>query len=207
MKLIDAITSLRDLDQTVLQTRDVMAYLQINKSHATKLLTRLAQANHLIKIKRGLWAFADKLDPLALPQYLVAPFPCYISLYSALYYHGMISQIPTVVFAVSLARTRQFNTPLCQVSIHHVNPQFYFGFEAHGTNNILMATPEKTLIDVLYFSSIKSRISKSLPEVTFPESFSTAKAKKMIEKIMPENRQIMVAIRFNDIMARAKKAL
>ena len=55
-----------------------------------------------------------------------------MSLQSALYLHGMISQVPTVTYAVSLARTRRFVTTLGTVSVHHVQPPFFFGFQDVG---------------------------------------------------------------------------
>jgi predicted transcriptional regulator of viral defense system len=48
---------------------------------------------------------------------LTAPFPAYVSLQSALYLHGMVSQVPAVTYAVMLARARRFVTPLGTVAI------------------------------------------------------------------------------------------
>jgi hypothetical protein len=50
--------------------------------------------------------------------------------------------------AVSLARTRRFVTAGA-VSVHHVQPSFFFGFEDVGHGGRL-ATPEKALVDFLY---------------------------------------------------------
>jgi len=48
----------------------------------------------------------------ALLEFLTAPFPAYVSLQSALYLHGMISQVPALTYAVTLARSRRLATPL-----------------------------------------------------------------------------------------------
>ena len=37
--------------------------------------------------------------------------------------------MPAVTYAVTLARTRRFVTPLGTVSLHHVQPAFFFGYE------------------------------------------------------------------------------
>jgi hypothetical protein len=34
--------------------------------------------------------------------------------------HGMISQIPSVVYAVSISRTRRYATAVAEFSVHHV---------------------------------------------------------------------------------------
>lgn len=57
-------------------------------------------------------------------EYLTGPFPSYVSPQTALFYHEMISQIPHIIYAVSLARTRQYKTPLGNVSIHHLQPDW-----------------------------------------------------------------------------------
>jgi predicted transcriptional regulator of viral defense system len=73
-------------------------------------LKRLAIAGLLKRIRHGLWAMDVNLDPLLLPEYLTAPFPSYVSFQSALFFHGMVSQIPDVIYVASLAQTRKVQT-------------------------------------------------------------------------------------------------
>jgi predicted transcriptional regulator of viral defense system len=150
MKLTDVLACLKKLKITAFRTADVMAYLDIKKDHASKLLARLENSGHIVHVKQGLWVFPEGLDPLALPEYLTAPFPSYISLQSALFYHGMISQVPIITCAVSLARTRIFKTPpgnILNTSCHTV---IFFGYEQVGKSGVKMATPEKALLEFLY---------------------------------------------------------
>lgn len=77
----------------------------------------------------------------------------------------MISQIPAITYAVSIGRTKRYETPLGVVSFHHVHPSFFFGFETIGKGMVKMATPEKALIDFLYLSPSKSRLFRALPEL------------------------------------------
>ena len=129
MTLVNALSVLAAMSNPVFETRDAAARLGIAPAHASTILARLAAARHIVRLRRGVWAFADGVDPLALPEHLTSPLPSYVSLQTALYLHGMISQVPAVTYAVSLARTRRFTTPLGTVSIHHVAPSFFFGFE------------------------------------------------------------------------------
>ena len=85
-----------------------------------------------------------------MPEFLTAPFPADVSLQSALYLYGMVSQVPSVTHAVTLTRTRRFATPLGAVSLHHVKPAFFFGYEDAGRTGGRLATPEKALVDFLY---------------------------------------------------------
>lgn len=183
MRLLDAQAKLLALKQDVLQTSDAAACLGITISHASQILRRLSKAGFFILLARGKWACRGTIDPLLLPEYLTAPAPSYISFQSALYYHGMISQIPDTVYAASLARTRQYKTPIARISIHHIQPDFFFGFETAAKSRIKMATPEKALLDVFYLSSVRSFLFSALPELEIPRSFKSKEAFQMIEKI------------------------
>ena len=196
MKLVDVLARLQRFDQPVLETGDMAAIVGIGKSHASKIAARLAEAGHLVALRRGAWAFPGRLDPLGLPERLTAPQPAYVSLQSALYHHGMISQIPSSVYAVSLARTRRYTTPLGVVSVHHVSPDFFFGYETLGEKGIRMARPEKALLDVFYLAPTRSRLFCKLPEVEKPGGFDVAEARRMIARIPFPRRRTMVSHRF-----------
>lgn len=207
MRLTDVHACLIKLGTPVLRTADVMAYLNVKKDHASRLLERLKNSGHIARIKRGLWIFPERLDPLALPEYLTAPFPSYISLQSALYYHGMISQIPTITYSVSPARTQVFKTPLGIFSVHHLAPSFFFGYEMVGKSGIKMAAPEKALLDFLYMSPAKSKLFHSLPELELPRKFNVRGALKMIRRISSPGRRTLVEKRFQELMTKLKKSL
>ena len=202
MKLTDLHARLKQLNEPILRTGDVVAYLNVNNAHASMILARLADYGHIVRVKRGLWVFPDKLDPLALPEHLTAPFPCYVSLQSALYYHDMISQIPEITYAVSLARTKIIKTPPGVFSIHHVTPSFFFGYTIIGKSGIKMATPEKALLDFLYMGPAKSKLFRSLPELELPRKFSIRTALQMISQAGHSRRITLLKRRFENLMER-----
>ena len=192
MKLLDAQAKLLALKQDVLQTNDAAACLGVTLSYASQILKRLAQAGFFIPLVRGKWACCATIDPLLLPEYLTNPAPSYVSFQSALYYHGMISQIPDVIYAASLARTHQYKTSIATISIHRIQPEFFFGFEVVAGSKIKMATKEKALLDVLYLSSVRSLLFSRLPELEIPRSFKSKEAFKMIEKITSPRMRTLV---------------
>lgn len=199
MKLIDAYSKLTEIEQPVIETQDAAHYLKINVVHASKILSRLCDAKLMINLARSCWAFKD-VDPLIIPQYITAPNLSYISLQTALYYHGMVSQIPQIIYAVSLARTRKYKTTLATISIHHIDPTFFFGYEMHEKSGVLLATPEKALLDVFYLSPAKTYLFRSLPEVELPKGFKIGKAREMIKQISSASRRTLVEKRFADLL-------
>jgi predicted transcriptional regulator of viral defense system len=202
MKLVDVHAKLLDMNVSVFQTSDASACLNIDSAHASKLLARLSSAGHLVHLRQGLWAFKERVELLALPVYLTNPFPSYVSLQSALYHHDMISQIPMVTYAASISRTRRYETPLGMVSVHHVQPSFFFGFESVGKGITEMATPEKALIDFLYLSPSKSNLFKALPELEFPKSFSVKRARWIINRIRSTRRKNLVKRLFEELISK-----
>ena len=183
MKSLDVNQKLRDTGAVALGTADVAALLGMNSSHASKVMERVCGSSEVVRLKRGVWGFSDRLEPLRLPEHLTSPLPCYVSLQSALFYHGIISQIPEVVYAVSTARTHRWVTPLATVSIHHLAPSFFFGFETVGNGSINMATPEKALLDCLYLSPAKSRLFAQLPELDLQQGFDIREAKRLLKRL------------------------
>ena len=206
MKLVDVHARLLKMGLAVFQTSDAAAYLGVGNAHASKLLTRLAAAGHLAKLGRGRWGFKGRIGDYALPEYLTAPYPAYVSLQSALYHHGMISQIPSVIYAVSIARTRTYATPLGKVSVHHVHPSFFFGYRPVGKDAGKIATPEKALVDFLYLSPARTRLFRALPELDIPRSFNLNEARKIITRIRAVRRRSLVSGLFEDLMKNRIKA-
>jgi hypothetical protein len=77
---------------------------------------------------------------------------------------------------VTLGRTKVFETPLGNVSLHHIDPSFFFGFESDPKSGIALATPEKPLLDFLYFAGAKSHLFSSLPELELPKKIQPKKS-------------------------------
>lgn len=197
MTSTQAYAALKKLKIACFRTAEAAALLHQNIDAANKMLSRLVHDGLLVKIRRGLWTFPES-DPCQVAGFLTAPSPSYISLQSALYIHGMISQIPEVITVVSLARSQRLSTGRGTFSIHHLQPDFFFGFQAHG-KGIFLATPEKALIDFFYFSPARSGLFAHLPEVELPAGFDFKEAGRIIRKIASAKRQKIVQKRFDGV--------
>ena len=197
MTLSGALARLRGADQPVLRTTDAAALLEVPADRASTTLSRLAKEGHILRLKRGLWTLSGALEPLAVVQHLTAPFPSYVSMQTALYHHGLISQIPAVIYLASLARTRTYQTPVGAVSVHHLPASFFFGYEGGGA---AMASPEKALMDFLYLTPARSRLFAALPETDLSEGFDEQRARAMVERVPSARRRTMVHRRLDEVL-------
>jgi hypothetical protein len=177
-----AFAKIRNLGVPFVETADVAALLRCSTDAANKTLVRLSRAGLITSIKPRLWSLSARVDPAALVESLTKPFPSYVSLQSALFLHGMTSQIPSRTYVVTLGRTRVVRTAVGEFSIHHVVPEVFDGFD-FGARDFPLATPEKALLDVFYLSATRARLFSHLPELELPVRFDMRAVRRHMAKI------------------------
>lgn len=202
MNATDALAILRKLGVPAIDTADAAAALGLTTAAASQTLTRLARAGLVRSVRHGTWWLEDALDPLRLPEYLTAPLPAYVSLQTALHRHGLIEQIPEVVYAVSLAKTQRLMTKAGTFSIHHVAPEVFGGFE-ETQRGAKVATAEKALFDFAYLSSGRSRLFTSLPELELPRGFKRKELSRWLAKIPSERSRTLTSQKLDELLAKA----
>ncbi len=131
------------------------------------LLKRALKSGEVIRIHRGLYCLASKYlrrkpDPLELAQHIYGP--SYISLETALSYHGWIPEAVYAITSASMDRSREFETPLGHFSFTRI-PQKVFYTEVtriekevgsksepgvYASGSFLIASPLKALADYVY---------------------------------------------------------
>jgi predicted transcriptional regulator of viral defense system len=171
MNQVEALRRLERLGVEAFSTRDVGAVLGVTSANAHMILKRLSGSDFVVHLARGRWAIARLLQRIMLPEHLAAPYPAYVSLHSALSFHGLVGQIPPVLYGATVGRTRRTSTPAGTVSLHHMPAKLFTGFEL-SAEGAKIATPEKALFDVLYLAPGRSRLFSSLPEIDFPRDFA-----------------------------------
>lgn len=181
MKPLEAFAELRALGAPVIETRDAAIRLHKAPQHATRLLRDAERAGLVMRLRHGLWLLDLSLDAQAIAPYLTAPYPAYISLWSALYAHDMIEQIPRRIYVASLARTRLVSTSRGEFQVHHLLPAVFGGFTDPSPGRHL-AKPEKALFDSAYVRAVR-RASFSTPELTIPRDFNFPGLEEWIAKI------------------------
>ena len=109
----------------------------------------------IIRIRRGLYVLSKRhqrngIDLFELAQTIYGP--SYISLESALSYHGWIPEGVQTTTSVSQNRSREFRTPLGVFSYSRMSKFNYIGVEriSSGRSLFLMADPAKALVDMVF---------------------------------------------------------
>lgn len=205
MNAASVLARLRALGKPVVTTADAVLALGASRSAVTQILKRLAAAGLLERVRHGLWAVDPALDPLVLPEYLTAPFPSYVSFQSALFFHGMVSQIPTVIYVASLAQTRTVHTSKGTYSIHRLTPRFFGGYEIAEPSGVHLATPEKALLDTLYLAPARSRLFAHLPEVEFPKPLNRDRLRYWVRRIAAGPRRKAVERRLQRLLSAGRR--
>jgi predicted transcriptional regulator of viral defense system len=117
-------------------------------------LTRWTKQGHILRLRQGFYAFPEYLRQpnfaFFVSNYIYKP--SYISLHSALAFYGIIPEAVTQITAVSSLRTADFQNAFGSFSYQQMKPELIFGYEQKplGERSLLIATPEKAILDLLY---------------------------------------------------------
>ena len=203
MNQIEALRRLQTLGTPVFETRDASALLSVTPANANMILRRLADQGQLVHLARGRWLTAPTIPRFALPELISAPYPAYVSMQSALFHHGLIEQIPAVIYAATLGRPRRTTTPMGVISFHRLPTELFTGFEVND-DGAKIATPEKALFDVFYLGPARSRLFARLPELEFPRDFAWARLREYAQRVKSLTRRTFIERRIEETH-RAKK--
>jgi predicted transcriptional regulator of viral defense system len=203
MKATDAYADLVRLNRPVVETREAATRLGLSVPAASQQLRSLEVSGMVRRLRRGLWLLRPDLEPSALPAYLTAPLPAYVSLWSALAWHGMIEQVPRRVYVASLARTQQVTTSVGVFSIHHLAPELFGGYaEIDGGGHL--AAPEKALFDTVYLLTPRGGQVR-LPELELPEDFDERQLHEWTQRIHRRRLRTMVSRQLTMALRRATR--
>lgn len=182
MSAASDLASLRAMGSPLVTTRDAAVRLGLTTSAASHVLRRLSDAGVVYPIRRALWAIEPDLDPMQLVPWMTAPYPSYVSLWSALHAHGMLSQIPRETHVVSIGRAQEVSTPLGALVIYHVAPEVFGGYTT-STDGIALATPAKACFDLAYLSATHGRRFRRPPEIRLGRAYRGRDVRSWIERI------------------------
>lgn len=135
-------------------------------------ISELVKKGELIAVKRGIYVPGPKVNVARPESFLLANHlhgPSYVSLETALSYHGMIPERVYEITSVTTTASKTFKTPVGRFSYHHGQlPYYSFGIESvllTARQRVLIASPEKALCDkILMTRGISLRSVKQARE-------------------------------------------
>lgn len=183
MRSIDALSALGTLDKPVFTTAEASAVWGMAPPSASKALSRLAHAHVIQRVGQGVWGMGSVTpDVYEVAPVLTRPYPNYVSMYSALFRHAMIDQIPRSVDLMSLGRPMKVATSVGLFDVHHIHEDSFGGFLGQTAIRTGLATAEKALVDTVMVLGVRSG-TVTLPEIDLPEDFDIAAMWSWVEKI------------------------
>jgi predicted transcriptional regulator of viral defense system len=121
-------------------------------------LSRWCRSGKLISLRRGMYAFPEvgtavSINPAMLANRLYSP--SYISTYWALGFYSMIPEKVVTYTSVTQRVTRSFSNSLGRFQYRSIKEAAFFGYKLLeiGEDKVLIAEPEKALLDLLYLES------------------------------------------------------
>jgi predicted transcriptional regulator of viral defense system len=201
MNQTEALRRIQGLGVSSFETRDISALLGVSGANASVLLSRLSGRGFVRRLARGKWSIESQSSREALIDQLASPAPAYVSLQSALFRHGLIEQIPEMLYAITLGRARRVRTTAGTVSLHRMPPELFGGFKA-ADDGTKMATAEKALFDVIYLGPTRTRLFASLPELEIPRGFRWAEVARWVKRIAGKSRRSFAERKLAELKAR-----
>ena len=138
-------------------------------------ISRWIKKGLLIKLRNSFYAFPEYLKipnfPLNVANYIYKP--SYISLHTALAFYGMIPESVVQISSITSLKTASFTNSFGTFSYKNILPRCMFGYDAKPFSDgktILMATPEKAILDLLYLYPFYNSIN-ALRELRLDEDF------------------------------------
>ncbi|HQL12379.1 MAG TPA: hypothetical protein PK507_05165 [bacterium] len=115
------------------------------------ILNKMVDSNILIKLERGKYLL--NIDRKEADKFFIANSlysPSYISFETALNFYGILPQFPYEITSATVKKSVKKNIDNVVYSYTHIKNSLFFGYEKKG--NILIANPEKALLDQIYLS-------------------------------------------------------
>jgi cell division protein YceG involved in septum cleavage len=135
---------------TVFSAEDLAKILQIeNRKYLALVIYRMAKRNEIRRIKKGLYVFQDRYDPLELANKLKRP--SYVSFEYVLFKKGIIFQDFSNIITSASNNTLIFSLNRKTFKYFKLKDEILtnpIGIERE--NNAIVAVPERAICDTIY---------------------------------------------------------
>jgi predicted transcriptional regulator of viral defense system len=158
-----------------------LAYFTTNQVYASypefnrNNLGHWVRQGYLIRLRQGYYAFPEYKESTDFTLYFANTIykPSYISLHTALSFYGIIPESVPEITSVTTLKTITFSNDFGEYSYKNIRPELMFGYDLRdmeGGRRIMLATPEKAIIDLLYLYPFYNT-ERDLEDLRLDESY------------------------------------
>ena len=131
---------------------------EVSTAEVRLQLSRWVKSGRLLQLRRGLYSLAPMWRKVEPHPFLVANRlqpGSFVSLQSALAFHGVIPEHVPVVTSVGPGRPETVHNPLGAFQFNHLAGSLFFGYsrmEVATRQFAFVASPEKALLDLIHLT-------------------------------------------------------
>ena len=147
-------------------------------------LGRWLKTGLLIRLRQRWYCFPEYLEKADFAYYFANKIysPSYISLHTALAFHGMIPESVVQITSVTSLKTKQFTNSFGEYAYKSIKPQLMFGYDLKPMSDgrvLKIASPEKAILDLLYLYPEYNTV-QALSDLRLDEDFMAESINKEI---------------------------
>lgn len=143
-------------DKTFFTVQDVARLFGVTLGSARVQCSRYAKQGIFLRLKNNFYVLGETWQSgnhdyfLRISNYLQVP--SYVSMMSALFYHGITTQVPRAFYeSVCARRSIRYEVKGVSLNYYKFKKEQYFGFTKK--DNLFIALPEKAFVDAVYLES------------------------------------------------------
>lgn len=149
-RLVDLTADLHCFSPGILAAGEDVAQVRVQ-------ISRWVQSGGVTRIHKGWYTLNDPYRRVRLDAHVVASTikaGSYVSLQSALAFHGMIPEDVVEMTCVTSGRPLFIDSPVGRFHFRHIKRDAFFGYSRYeyGVQHAHIAEPEKALLDLMYLT-------------------------------------------------------
>lgn len=165
-------------------------------------LTNWKKKELIVSLRKGLYVLGKEEREIEPSMFYLANqifIPSYVSLESALAFYGLIPEFVAQVTSITVRKTSKFKNSFGVFSYQHLQSKCHTGYKAikdENSLNVLIAEPEKAVIDFLYLNL--SKFDRSRKDI-FEESYRFQNCNKLNRRKMKSMSNLFESKKLNTI--------
>lgn len=195
---IKAIKQISDIGLLVFTPVEFAGIFGVSEKTASVFISRGLKNGMFIKLRNGFYSLSEPyIHPFFIANKLYQP--SYVSLESALSYHGLIPETVYDITSVTTKSTREFSSPAGCFSYRTIKKDAFRGYGPAKIGGVVvfLAEPEKAVVDYLHFVDLKKQLLNERLDLkklnkkklfSFAKLFRSPSMLRLVEKIYDQSK-------------------